>query len=111
MKWIEFVHLRSSPEGRRRSLSDLDVQIARYRDVEHLTGLMVLRHSIYPGDGAVVLSWENERQPVKTREGTSLAEIMRRHGSVEHAVWEVVSGQEPDAVTPVPQRDPTNKGR
>ena len=106
MKWMEFIHLRSSPEGMRRSLSGLKGQIALYREVEHLTGTWVLQHSIYPGDGAVVLLWENNGQPVKTREGIALAEVMSRHGSVEHAVWEVVWSHRADGAPPVPQRAP-----
>ncbi len=90
MQWVEFIHMRSHPTGLELNLATLTGQIGDCR-AEHLASKTVLKHSIYPGDLAVVLTWENDRHPVKTREGLALAEFMSRHGSVEHGVWEVVT--------------------
>ena len=87
MKWVEFIHLRGSPAGRDLVLKDLQRLMAAYRDVPGLVSVELLAHATYLGDLGVQLAWQNNRQPVKTREGVALADFMSRHGSVEHGVW------------------------
>ena len=94
IKWVEFIHVRSSPQAREALCESLRQPVGECAAVKSVTGAVVLKHAAYPGDVAVMLTWENDRQPVKTREGIGLAEFMGRAGSVEHSVWEVVSSHE-----------------
>lgn len=94
MKWVEFIHVRSSPQAREALCESLRQPVGECAAVKSVTGAVVLKHAAYPGDVAVMLTWENDRQPVKTLEGIGLAEFMGRAGSVEHSVWEVVSSHE-----------------
>lgn len=94
MKWVEFIHVRSSPQVRETLCESLRQPVGECAADKSVTGAAVLKHAAYPGDVAVMLTWENDLHPVKTREGIGLAELMGRAGSVEHSVWEVVSCHE-----------------
>lgn len=93
MQWIEFVHVRASAAGMEWDLSSLNAQLALCRS-EQLAEVSVVKHALYPGDLAVILTWQNDRHPVKTREGMAIAEYLNRFGAVEHGVWEYVAIQQ-----------------
>jgi hypothetical protein len=99
MKWVEFIHLRGSPAGRDLVLKDLQRLMAAYRDVPGLVSVELLVHATYLGDLGVQLAWQNNRQPVKTREGVALADFMSRYGSVEHGVWVSLAFDDSNAET------------
>lgn len=90
MKWMEFVHVRTSAAGMEWDIPALSAQLTLCR-AEQLAGVSVVKHAFYPGDLAVILTWENDRRPVKTREGLAIAEYLNRFGAVEHGVWEFVA--------------------
>ncbi len=87
MKWMEIVRMRSSETGLTAAWSSLEDAVSEVRQVKGLDEAFILQHAMYNGDLAIVLVWDNERQPVKTREGILIAEQSKRHGSVEHAIW------------------------
>ena len=91
MQWMECIRLRTSQEGALEMFRALKRQIASIRGAAGLNRVSVLTHAEYPGDLAVLMLWENDREPVKSREGIALAEIMRQRGLIEHAVWRVAS--------------------
>lgn len=93
MQWIEFVHVRASAAETEWNFTALNEQLALCR-AEQLAGVSVVKHTLYPGDLAVILTWQNDRQPVKTREGMAIAEYLNRFGAVEHGVWEYVAIQQ-----------------
>ncbi len=103
MKWLEFVHVRASAAGMEWNIPALNEQLALCR-AEQLAGVSVVRHTLYPGDLAVILTWQNDRQPVKTREGMAIAEYLNRFGAVEHGVWEYVAMHQPDTPVAAGQR-------
>lgn len=96
MKWMEFVHVRTSAAGMEWDIPALNAQLALCR-AEQLAGVSVVKHALYPGDLAVMLTWQNDRKPVKTREGLAIAEYLSRFGAVEHGVWEFVAVRQASA--------------
>ena len=75
------IRLRSSPSDTEELLAQLNELLAEYPCESQL-----LRHGIYDGDLAALLIW-HEGEPRPSREGTLLAERLRTHGSIDHAVW------------------------
>jgi len=93
MRWIEMIRMRSSsvwPEQDWRSLATQVREIAA--GTTGMRDVMVFKHALFDGDLAIVLVWDNDRQPVRTREGLMLAESLQRLGMVDHAVWMAVPG-------------------
>jgi len=96
MKWVEMIRLRSSPESLARGMSGI---VEQTREISGLPGVedaMVIKHALYEGDLAVVLTWDNDRRPVRTREGLMVAEQLQRYGMVDHGVWTAAPGFEKD---------------
>jgi len=93
MRWIEMIRMRSSsgwPEQDWRSLAAQVREIAA--ETTGMRDVMVFKHALFDGDLAIVLVWDNDRQPVRTREGLLLADSLQRHGMVDHAVWMAAPG-------------------
>lgn len=94
MKWVEMIRLRSTSSGLLAGLPTILEQVKQINDVSGAKDAMVLKHALYDGDLAVVLVWENGRDPVRTREGLLLAEGLGRYGMVDHGVWCAAPGFE-----------------
>ncbi len=94
MKWMEIVRLRSSQGVQEEIITAIADQLFEIeegcRDVE----VMLLQHALFDGDLSAVLAWDNEREPVRTREGLLLAQTLERHGAIDHAVWRAAPGFE-----------------
>lgn len=93
MKWMEIIQVRTSADGGGKGFQVMQERVADLRDATGLLFITLLKHQQYLGDIAAVLVWNNQRQPVKTREGYALADTMSQYGSIDHAVWEVVAEQ------------------
>lgn len=93
MRWIEFIHLRTSPDDRDNVVEELRGPITSCAAVPGIESARLFAHANYPGDVATCLAWNNQRSPAKTREGLVLADLMARHGTVEHGVWLNVSDE------------------
>jgi len=98
MKWIEMIRVRSSSDSQKNGNAAVVAQMESIRNAPGMVDTMLLRHALFNGDMAVVLVWDNERQPVQTREGLTLAESLQRHGMVDHAVWVAQPGFEAASV-------------
>ena len=87
MKWMEMIRVRSSAAGVEAIKNHLSAQRASFRAGNGLEAAFVLAHGQIDGDLAVVMVWNNDRQPVKTRESLLLARYFEQFGSVDHTVW------------------------
>ncbi len=90
MKWIEKIRLLTSNGGRKIAI---EVAVQRLIDIEgHSKNVEIylLQNALYEGDLSVLLVWENERDPVKSREGLLLAENLQAYGPVNHTVWHMI---------------------
>ena len=47
----------------------------------------VMQHAIYDGDLSLVVVWQTQRKPEKTRQGLMFAERLQQIGTVDHAIW------------------------
>lgn len=90
-QWIEIVRLVSAPKDVQMLQKEIRAQIDGLEKTPGLERALVMLHAIYGTDFAIVLVWNNEREPVKTREGLLLADGLRQFGSVDHAIWSVLS--------------------
>lgn len=87
-KWIELIRVRSSPATLEAAMPSVESQVADLEASADGAETHLLRHACYDGDLAVVLIWRGtETKPMATREGTLVADRLRRIGSVDHAVW------------------------
>ena len=110
MKWIEMIRVRSSSGSLEKGMSAI---VARAREIRKVSGIadaMVLKHALFEGDLAVVLLWDNDRQPVRTREGLVLADSLQRYGMVDHGVWTAETGFE-QGMACAEQDAPMHEGR
>jgi hypothetical protein len=90
MEWVEIIRLVSAPQDVNVLQESIRAQVNGLKKTQGLKRALVMLHAMYGTDFAVVLVWENDRQPVKTREGLLLADCLQQYGSVDHAVWTVL---------------------
>ncbi|MBT3294624.1 MAG: hypothetical protein HN919_00455 [Verrucomicrobia bacterium] len=95
MKWMEIVRVMSSADDDRAALiEEVTNQLAEIMEAYVDANTMLLQHALYEGDLAAVLAWDNDREPVRSREGLMLAQNLQRHGAIDHAVWRAAPGFE-----------------
>lgn len=87
MKWMEMVRVRSSAAGVKEIKEHLAGQRDTFRADKGLEAAVVLDHAQIEGDLGVVMVWNNDLRPEKTREGLLLARYFAQFGPVDHAVW------------------------
>ena len=87
MKWIEVIRVRSSAAALMEAIPSLKKEISEINSSASAKEVFMAQHAIYDGDLSVVLVWNNEVNPLKTREGLLLAERLQNLGPVDHAVW------------------------
>lgn len=87
MKWIEFVRVRSSETAVLAMVPTLSGQIREIEESVPEVETFFLQHALYDGDLAVMLVWRTRDEPRITREGTMVAEVLKRLGLVDHGVW------------------------
>ena len=86
-EWIEQIRVRSTAPALEAALPSLHDQVAEVDAALATTKAFVLQHALYEGDVAVVLVWQGDVTPAKTRAGLMIAERLQQLGSVDHAVW------------------------
>ena len=91
MKWIELIRLLAAPSDTKALQESIQAQIETLQNTHGLERVLAMLHATYGTDFAIVLVWRNRREPVKTREGLLLANCLQQFGSVDHAVWRVLS--------------------
>jgi hypothetical protein len=91
MQWMEIIRVIGAQRSKGELESGMKPYLSDLKSAEGLQRALLMFHNAYASDFAVVLSWENECIPVKTREGLFLADNLRQFGSVDHAVWTVSS--------------------
>jgi len=89
VKWIELIRLLTAQKDVQALQDAIQAQIETLRNARGLQNVLAMRHATYGTDLAIVLVWNNEREPVKTREGLLLANCLQQFGSVDHAAWAV----------------------
>ncbi len=94
VKWIEMIRLRSCVEEVKRAMTIIGEQRSQIKRETSVSDVIVLNNKLVEGDLAVILSWENDRQPVRTREGLLVAEELSKIGMVDHSVWADAPGFE-----------------
>ena len=87
MKWIELVRVRSSAAELESAMPAMQEQVHEIEASDCNAETFFLQHALYEGDLAVVVVWQNEDEPRKTREGLMVAEQLQRLGPVDHGVW------------------------
>lgn len=90
MKWIEQIRVRSSPSALRAAMPAVQQHLRSLADSAPQAETFFLQHALYDGDLAVVVVWQSEDPPSKSREGLLVAEHLRQLGSVDHTVWQPV---------------------
>ena len=109
MKWIELIRVRSSPATLERAMPALARQV---RDIERSSPDIethFMQHALFAGDLAIVVIWQTQTPPGKTREGLLLAEGLEHIGTVDHAVWVPTSQPVPTQSTPQSTNHSTGK--
>ncbi len=97
MKWMEMIRLMSSVGGHEDAIAAAGRQLREIEGATRGVEVYLLQHALYDGDLAALLVWNNDRQPVRTREGLLLAQNLHRFGTVDHAVWHAAPGfEEPE---------------
>lgn len=88
MKWMEMMRVRSTAAGVEEMMGYLSPRLASLQENgKGLNGVYVLVHGQYEGDLAVIMVWDNDCPPAKSREGILLAEYFTKHGPVGHGIW------------------------
>ncbi len=87
MKWIEVVRVRSSSAALEEAIPFLKKTLHEIRASSKAKETFMAQHALYSGDLSVVVVWNNEEEPVKTRDGMLLAQQLQCFGPVDHAVW------------------------
>ena len=95
--WVETIRVLSSAQGVELLKKELNALLRELRDAEGMKDTFIMLHATHAGDLDVVLLWENERRPVQTREGLSIAKYLQQFGSVDHEVWSILHGAAPCA--------------
>jgi hypothetical protein len=90
MEWLEIIRLLSAPQDVQALQESIRPQLDGLQKTPGLKRALAMLNAAYATDFAIALVWENEREPVKTREGLLLADCLQRFGSVDHAVWTVL---------------------
>lgn len=112
MKWIEMIRVRSSGDKVEEILQDIRARLPSCEEVgKGLERVLVWVHSEYRGDLAVIMTWNNDNPPAKSREGLLMAAFLMKQGSVSHAVWELASERRSDAGNRSQVLERTDKAR
>ncbi len=87
MKWIELIRVRSAEATLRSAMPVLEEQVEGIAASTPDAETFFLQHALYDGDLAVVVVWQTDVPPAKSREGLMVADSLQGLGSVDHAVW------------------------
>jgi hypothetical protein len=102
MRWLEWIHMRTSPETRRTQTAELAPALLAPHPEPGLREAVLLHHAEYAGDLAILLVWDTPNPPAASRAGNALADQLACHGAVEHSLWQVVPAPPP----PPPRSSP-----
>jgi hypothetical protein len=89
-EWLEIIRVLGAFPESHPVREEIQLRLDETRKAAGLKRSMLMTKASYGSDFAVVLLWENARQPVKTREGLALAQYLQQFGSVDHAAWQVI---------------------
>lgn len=87
MKWIEVIKVRASKERALILQSWLQKQLQKPDAIPGLEQTIIAEHSTYEGDLALVLFWDSDGPPDKSRLGLLLGDNLENFGLVDHAIW------------------------
>lgn len=93
MKWVEMIQVRPRLQDRSKAQQTLEQLAEELGSISSLRGVRIWTQTDEFGDLAMILQWENDRQPVKTREGYLVAETMHTFGALSHTVWNEKQGK------------------
>lgn len=103
MKWMEMMRVRSTAAGVDEMMGYLSPRLASLQEnSKGLNGVYVLVHGQYEGDLAVIMVWDNDCPPAKSREGIRLSDFLIRYGPVGHGIWTLAT----EWCTPVKSSNP-----
>ncbi|MCG8334922.1 MAG: hypothetical protein MJE63_10415 [Proteobacteria bacterium] len=87
MKWVELIRVRSSADAVKEAIPSLKKKMDEISQSTSAEETFMANHALYDGDLSVVVVWNNDVEPMKSREGLLLAEHLCQLGPVDHAVW------------------------
>ena len=87
MNWIELIRVRSSASALTEAMPSLSNLIDEIEKSVTEAETFFMQHALYDGDLAVVVVWQGDKEPQKTREGLMLAQKLQTLGTIDHAVW------------------------
>lgn len=87
MKWFEMIRVRSSAEALVEIIPSLRTKINQINGSEKQVEALLLQHALYRGDLSLLVAWNNEQIPAKTKQGLMFADQLQLIGPVDHAVW------------------------
>ena len=92
MKWIEMIRVRSASDALPLAMPEITSHADKIGRGPGIIEVMVLQHALFDGDIAVVILWDDDRQPKRTTEGLLLAGHLQNFGLVDHGVWVATPG-------------------
>jgi hypothetical protein len=90
-EWMEIIRVLGAFPDAHPMHEEIQVRLEETRKAAGLKRAILMTKASYGSDFGVVLVWQSESQPDKTREGLVLAEYLRQFGSVDHAAWRVIT--------------------
>ena len=88
MKWIEMIRVTSSAAGAEEMKLYLEPQLhALQMTCKRLESSFLLQNAQYEGDLAIIMAWNDDSLPDKSRNGLLLAALVAKHGPVCHEIW------------------------
>lgn len=104
MRWIEMIRVSATRGTIQDMLTSIKDHLLFFENVgKGLERILVVVHTEYRDDLAVILIWNNEHPPAKSREGLMLADYLVSRGIVGHTVWGCAAEWVPGIFTDVEQ--------
>lgn len=87
LKWLELIRVQSSLTLLNEATPSLMKEVKKIQIIVGVEDAFIMRHSLYDGDLTVAVIWNNDKDPIKSREGLMIAEQLQHLGTIDHAVW------------------------
>lgn len=88
-EWIELIRVLGPLPDSHPVQQEMESRLEETARAAGLKRALLMTKPSYGSDFAVVMVWEREGEPARTREGLALAEYLRQFGSVDHTAWQV----------------------
>ncbi len=89
MKWNEIIHILASEERIKRLLQTLpkELEATMEAEQENLVDIQLMHNSVFKSNLAVVLIWQSNNTPSKSKLGFLLSDRLSSDGMIDHSIW------------------------